>query len=133
MNQDESIRELEQALGLPKGFCFKLIEEDDWSFVLKLQALLESAVSDLITRSLQRSELTDIFSQLAMSGEATGKIAFVKALNLLPNGHIEFIKALSKIRNEVVHSVQNVSFDLVEHFKAKKPKDLKHLGLLNRY
>ena len=49
MNQDESIQELEQALGLPKGFCFKLIEEDDWSFVLKLQALLESAISDLLS------------------------------------------------------------------------------------
>lgn len=127
MNQDESIRELEQALGLPKGFCFKLIEEDDWSFVIKLQALLESAVSDLITHSLQRSELTRIFSLLAMSSEDTGKIAFVKALNLLPNGHIEFIKALSKIRNTVAHSIRNVDFDLVAHFKNTPPKKLKQL------
>jgi len=118
-------------LDLPEGFCGKLIEEDDWSFVLKLQALLESAVSDLLTRSLQRSELTDIFAKLPMSSEATGKIAFVKALNLLPNGHVEFIKALSKIRNDVVHSVRNVSFDLVDHFKARTaklpPKKLKEM------
>ena len=49
--QDESLQELELDLGLPKGFCFKLLEEDDWSFVIKLHALLESAVSELITRA----------------------------------------------------------------------------------
>ncbi len=46
-NQDESLQELELDLGLPKGFCIKLLEEDDWSFVIKLHALLESAVGGI--------------------------------------------------------------------------------------
>jgi hypothetical protein len=53
-NQEESLEALELDLGLPKGFCVKLIEEDDWSFVIKLHALLENAVSELITRACVR-------------------------------------------------------------------------------
>jgi hypothetical protein len=66
-----------------------------------------------------------------MSSDSTGKIAFVKALDLLPVGHIEFIKALSKVRNIVAHSAQNLGFDLVEHFKSvtakKSPRDVEKL------
>ena len=131
-NQDESLQALERDLGLPKGFCVKLIEEDDWSFVIKLHALVESAVSELITRTVQRNELSDIFSRIEMSNTRTGKLAFVKALNLLPSRHIQFVHKLSELRNMIAHRIQNTGINLIEYFKTATanlaPKDLRKVG-----
>jgi len=52
---------IEEDLGLPTGFCVRLQNEDDWSFVVKLHALLESAASDFLAKAFGRQELADIF------------------------------------------------------------------------
>ncbi len=131
-DQYESLEALELELGLPKGFCWRLVAEDDWSFVIKLHALLESAVAGQITRAFERKELADIFARLEMSNTKTGKLAFIKALSLLPSGHIQFLRSLSELRNALVHNVQNVAVGLVEYFQLEAanwaPRDLKKLG-----
>ena len=76
---------LEAKLGIKPGF-FKSLDDDDendWSFVIKLHALVEAAVSHLLTEQLHRSELSGLFARLEISNETTGKAAFVKALALL--------------------------------------------------
>jgi len=60
----------------------------DWSFVIKLHALLETAVSQLLVHALGGEELVDVFSALEMSNIKTGKLAFVKTLGLLPKAHL---------------------------------------------
>jgi hypothetical protein len=67
MNWDDlgdSIGRLESDCGLPEGFCVNLLQEDDWSFVIKMHSLLETAVSQLLTNALGRNELADIFAAL---------------------------------------------------------------------
>ncbi len=36
---------LEIDLHLPSGFVMRLLDEDDWSFVIKLHALFEAALT----------------------------------------------------------------------------------------
>src|SRR6266852_4096201 len=98
-NIDESLRNLEHDLGIPPGFCLKLRQDDDWSFVIKLHALIECAAAEQLTRTLRRKELADTFSRLALSNLKTGKLALIKALNLLPSAHIQFIRNFSELRN----------------------------------
>jgi hypothetical protein len=103
MNWDDlgdSIGRLESDCGLPEGFCVNLLQEDDWSFVIKMHSLLETAVSQLLTNALGRNELADIFAALEMSNTKTGKIAFASALGLLPKQHLDFIRSLSELRNQ---------------------------------
>jgi hypothetical protein len=119
---EDSLGRLEHDCGLPNGFCLALLQESDWSFVIKLHALLETAVSQLLVHSLGRRELADTFASLEMSNTKTGKLAFVNALRLLPKAQIEFIRALSELRNQLVHRVKNVSFNLTEHFSAERRK-----------
>jgi len=102
-NLFESISDLENDLGLPDGFCQKLRKEADWSFIIQLHALIECAVAEQVTRTLKRKELADIFSRIELSNAKTGKLAFVKALNLLPAAHVQFIRSLSELRNELAH------------------------------
>jgi hypothetical protein len=121
-SQEEVLESLEKDLGLPRGFCFRLGHEDDWSFVVKLHALIESAASDFITRALGRKELADIFSRIEISKPQTGKVAFIRALNLLPVGHTKFIERLSRIRNQLAHKIGNAGFSFAQYFQHERQR-----------
>jgi hypothetical protein len=41
------VKAFERRLGLPVGFYERLLQEDDWSFVIKLNALFELLYSRL--------------------------------------------------------------------------------------
>ena len=110
-------------------------DENDWSFVIKLHALVEAAVSHLLTAQFHREELSGLFSRLDMSNETTGKAAFVKALALLGKPERRFMSSLSELRNKLVHDVRNVNFDLL-HYVEGMNKDqqaafLKNFNLLS--
>ena len=116
---------LEISLGLKQGFFDSLDsgDESDWSFVIKAHALAEAALSHLLTERLKRPELADLLSRLDMSNKATGKVAFVKALDLLGENERRFISAFSELRNRLVHDVRNVNFDLLTHIESLSPKE----------
>ena len=107
------LRQLEENLRLPIGFFESLAQEDDWSFVIKLHALMEAAVTHLLVETLAEPSLQDIFSRLDMSNTQTGKLAFADKLGLLGKDVPRFIRTLSELRNEFVHDVSNVDVDLV--------------------
>lgn len=108
---------VEEALGLPAKFIENLITEDDWSLVIKVHSLLESACSDMLSLFFGKPELVDIFSQMEMSNKKTGKLAFISNLNLLSKKERRFISQLSELRNQLVHNAKNVTFSLQKHFE----------------
>jgi len=122
MDLVESLAHLERSLGLPDGFCFKLQTEDDWSFVIKLHALFECAVAELVTHGLGRKELADVFSWLELSNKKKGKLAFVRALGLMPLQHVQFVWNLSELRNHMAHNVRNITMGLTDYFIDKTTK-----------
>jgi hypothetical protein len=122
---DEQVDKLEAVLGLESGFFHALNSDDesDWSFVIKLHELTEAAVSYLLTTTLKETALADVFARLDMSNKATGKAAFVKALDLLNEAERRFVSSLSELRNSLVHDVRNVNFELDKHVNSLSPKD----------
>jgi len=116
---------LEHKLGVESGFFASLDgdDENDWSFVIKTHALIEAAISHLLTEHLKRPELAGTFSRLEMSNEATGKVAFATALGLLEKPERRFIISFSELRNMLVHDVRNVNFDLASHVQGMDQKD----------
>jgi len=128
---------LEQRLGLAPGFFEALDADDesDWSFVIKLHALVEAAVSHMLTTELKRQELEGLFARLDISNKTIGKAAFVKALGLLDEPARRFMSSLSELRNLLVHDVRNVNFDLERHVKGMNAKEqgefLKGFNLLS--
>jgi hypothetical protein len=107
----ENVR-LETALGLPTGFIEHLVEEDDWSFVVKAHALLEACATELLVRSSD-SRLTPIFKSMQLGGGRASKMEFVRALGLLDDPAISFVRWLGELRNRIVHDVRHVGFSLV--------------------
>jgi len=59
-----ALEELETRLCLPMGFCEGLRREDDWSFIIKLHALLEAALTALLAAKIGQ-ELHATFARLA--------------------------------------------------------------------
>lgn len=103
--------------------------DNDWTLVVKLHAMIETALNAVLLAELGRSELEPIIAKLETSNMATGKVAFAKALNIfLHKSSPAFIQQLSELRNFCVHDLRNFSFDLVEH--VEKLRDDKRKALL---
>ena len=128
---------VEAKLGIAPGFFDSLDSDDenDWSFIIKLHALVEAAVSHLLTEQLHRPELAELFARLDISNKATGKAAFVEVLALLDKPERRFMSSLSELRNKLVHDVRNVDFDLIRHIdnmsKDQRDAFLNNFNLLS--
>lgn len=111
----QAVEETLRSLGVARSFFDDLLTKgDDWTFIIKIHALVEAALTHLIVAELERPELADIIAKLETSDTRTGKVAFVKALKLLDDHHRRFVRALSELRNGLVHDVRNTSFSFTE-------------------
>ena len=120
------IQKIERGLELPDGFLVRLLNErDDWSFIIKTHALVESAVNHALVAKLRKREVSNVIARLALSNESTGKLALVKSLGLLEREHRTFIRWLSELRNHIVHDVRNVDFQLnayADELDSREPR-----------
>lgn len=91
-------------------FLLNLLEEDDWTFVIKAHALIETAVTEMLVQQLGEVELTRIIELLPLSDNRTGKIAVAKQLKLLDDRQRRFIRFFSELRNSLVHRLDNLAF-----------------------
>lgn len=125
INLEDEIPELEKALGVERGFFNKLSEEDDWSMIIKLHSLIEAAISELLAKRLNKDVLIDAFSNMELSNKKSGKMAFVKALNLLEEPERRYISSLSELRNRLVHNVKNVNYKMHEEIEKMDSQQFK--------
>jgi hypothetical protein len=115
---DEHIAAFENELGLPNGFYDRLLKEDDWSFVIKLHALLESSVNHVLARRLGEAALEGVFALVELANKRSGKLAFARVLDALSASERRYISELSELRNTLVHNVSNVSFSFREYIAS---------------
>jgi hypothetical protein len=111
-------KSLEHDLGLPERFLQTLRKTDDWSFIIKVHALMEASVSYLLVHHFGDDRLARVFDFMELSDKRRGKIAIVSALDLLPDFSRRFLAKLSELRNSVVHNVGQVGFKLPDHVRA---------------
>lgn len=107
------------------GFFRKLIDEDDWTVIIKLHALLESVLSHALADALKHPELISLFAELPMSDARFGKVKFLRELNLIADEHMKFIYRLSQLRNEMAHDARNVTFSLKDYVGKMQPNEIK--------
>jgi hypothetical protein len=119
------IDRLEQALGLPHAFYERLVDgDDDWSFVLRVHALMEASLTTLLSERIggrdlpDMSKLTNALSHLEMSRVHVGKVELAFTLGLIGDRDRLFLRTLSEFRNTFVHDIKNVTLKLVDHVAA---------------
>lgn len=125
---DEGIVELSNRIGLSPDFIVKLLKEDDWSFIIKLHALIEAVCTQLILYHFKEPALSSIIARLELSNKPIGKVALLKELELLDEYHRKYIYALSELRNGLVHDVKQSNFNLKEMVNSYKKEELKRFA-----
>lgn len=127
------INKLEHQLNVPIGF-FEALLDDDWSFVIKLHAFIEAAISHLLFTHIDEPSLAATIAHLELSNARTGKMAFVKSMALLEKDSRRFITSLSELRNQLVHNISNISFSLegllADYTEKEKDTFIKRFALV---
>ena len=115
-------------MNLPGSFLVDLLREPhDWSFIIKLHALVEGVSTHLLIADLGDERLREPISHLEMSNSRTGKVAFLKALELIESDDRSFISSLSELRNQLVHGIANIEFSLEHKHEGSVGRSLDRL------
>ena len=119
---------VESDIGITPGFLERLLnEQDDWSFVIKVHTLAEAALTYLLTVSVGREELRDLFGSLTMGDARKGKLAIAESLRLLDPRRVVFLRALGRIRNRFAHDVKYAGFRIEDYARLLPLVDQKKL------
>jgi hypothetical protein len=114
------LRTLSRVLGLREDFLIDLFADpDDWSFVIKSHALLESVVCTLLAMHLRKQKLEAVFAEEV---EMNARIEMTKALGITTSEDRRAMHALGKLRNRLVHNAKDTSFTFSEYFRNKDAK-----------
>jgi len=116
--KDPQVTILLQQLGLPGSFLRELYEEDDWSFIIKSHALVESVCTRLLCFHFNEPQIEKIYASLPLNNMKSGKLGFLYELKLIDKNNVRLIQFLSQIRNAVVHDVKLSNFTLSDYIKS---------------
>jgi hypothetical protein len=114
----EKVDDFEERLGLPKGFYTHLLKEDDWSFVIKISALIEAACTHILSYKFRHPELEDNFSYLEQGNRKVGRVALLKKSDALYDDQAKVLFSLAELRNSLAHNVKNTHFNFDKHIES---------------
>ena len=127
-----------KAVGLHDDLILQIFTADsDWSFIIKVDALLEAASKEVVRRSLgltiggkeiKSDKLDEFVDALPMSGRAS-LLSLLEATGC-PSEHRHFIEAVRRVRNAYAHNIKNMDiplFDLITR-RSDKSHLLKNLS-----
>ncbi len=121
------LAELERKLEVPEGLFFRLRDEaEDWSFLIKVQALIEASLDHLIKRELNRPELHAFIEKLGYNGRL-GKLELIRSLKLLDKVHFDYLDLLAKFRNDMAHDIRFVGFKLSDYLDKKSDEKFREV------
>lgn len=119
---------MREKIGIDPG---EMLKGDDWLLIIKLHAMIESALNVALVLELRDSRLETVIGRLDTSDGSRGKVAFAKALEILEKPSVDFLQALSSLRNLCVHNIRNFKFDLLRHL-AEHPNANEHRVALRK-
>ncbi|MCB2037109.1 MAG: hypothetical protein KDF56_09430 [Ottowia sp.] len=111
-------------LGLPEGFYPKLLEEDDWSFVIKLNALVEAACSDALAARLHAPQLSACLATLDLGHAKHGKVALLRTLGAIEKEQSDVLQMLYELRNRLAHNISAVGFSFGAYINGMDEKQV---------
>jgi hypothetical protein len=131
------------SVGLPDGLIMEILKtESDWAFILKVDALLETASKDILKHGLkfellQRQAQDDVMGEFVDSLPMNGRVSVVKLLegSPFPTDDVRFIEALRSVRNSYAHNIKYLNLTLIDLIKTRKDKSqlLRHLGSVKNH
>ncbi len=106
------VQRMETALGLPPRFSRALLNEDDWSFIIKLHAVLEAPVTIALIEHLGGTSTLREPDKSVARLSMRSKIALSFSLGVFEDAQRVFLTNLSELRNSFVHRLENITVSL---------------------
>jgi hypothetical protein len=132
-----------EGVGLHKDLIGEILKTDsDWAFILKVDALLESAAKQILrhglrfkilNRVIQNETLDEFVDSLPMAG----RTSLLKLLDAacLPPEELACVETIRKVRNAYAHNIKFADVSLIELVKQRNDKSqlIKHLSAIETY
>lgn len=118
------------AVGLHDNLIDEIAKADsDWAFVLKIDALLETASKEIVRHALSlkvlnRVRQNDLLVEFVDSLPINGRTSILKLLEAAgcPLRDIGFIEATRRVRNAYAHNIKLVDVSLIDIIKQRGDK-----------
>lgn len=94
------------------------MEGDDWSFVIKAQALVETCVTQAIITRLGDERIQKTVETMPLVGEEVSKLKFAKDIQVMDANQRRFAKRLAALRNRLAHRIEYVNFSFSEYIES---------------
>jgi hypothetical protein len=132
-----------KRVGLRQDLIMQIMKTDtDWAFILKIDALLESAAKHVIhhgvriqylSRTLRSEALDDFIDGLPMNGR-TSLLMLLEA-SALPDEELRFVEITRLVRNAYAHDIRFADLRLIELIKSRNDKSrlIKYLSAIRTY
>lgn len=122
------VRSVEDKFDLPQGALWQLYNDDDWSFVIKIHAMFESALVMAIVGKSSNPMLAKEYSKLPMeSTSGTSLISLSLAMEIIDKAEKRFLSRLCQLRNTYAHDFKMMGLALDEHFSMLDKNQKKNL------
>jgi len=132
-----------ESVGLHKDLIREIIKTDtDWAFILKIDALLESAAKYIVRTGLRIKLLNRVMQNEILDGfvdslPINGRIGILKLLDAacLPPEELGFVETIRKVRNIYAHDIRFTDVSLIELVKQRNDKTqlIKYLSGIENY
>jgi hypothetical protein len=132
-----------ETVGLHKNLMHEIYyAENDWTFILKIDALLETATKEIIKSGLKlkilnrfvgAEALGDFVDDLPMNGR-TSLLRLLKASGC-PDEDSGFVEAVRRVRNAYAHNIKFGDLALIELIKQRPDKShtIKNISNIKTY
>jgi hypothetical protein len=118
------------AVGLRQDLMHQIYNaENDWTFILKIDALLETATKEVIKSALKMQilnrfvgaeELGQFVDGLPMNGK-TSLVQLLKASGC-PSEDSEFVEAVRRVRNAYAHNIKLADLTIIQLVRQRPDK-----------
>jgi hypothetical protein len=146
---NKSVIAAEQYLEVPVGTISSIPDDPDFIATVKMYAVIEPILNDLIASWQQPPPQTNPYQALFLQSLGqnardnfrafvtalnirgpTGKLKLAKGLGLLAQDRIAFIRAVARVRNRYAHNVKNMHrslADIVTEEQRSNARIIEHL------
>ena len=131
------------AVGLPKDLMHEIYTaENDWTFILKIDALLETATKEIIKSGLKLKVLNrfvgaEAFAEFVNGLPMNGKTSLLHLLKAsgCPSEDSGFVEAVRRVRNAYAHNIKFADLTLIELIKQRPDKShiIKNISNIKTY
>lgn len=132
-----------ESVGLHKNLIREIINTDsDWAFILKIDALLESAAKYIVRTGLRIKLLNRVMQNETLDGfvdslPINGRNGILKLLDAacLPPEELGFVETIQKVRNIYAHDIRFADVGLVDLVKQRNDRTqlIKYLSGIETY